>query len=1355
MTPEDHHQTASMHADLLDRTQADGHITLTTLGRASLDRIRADGSQVHLLEAGKPLALIAYLACADRRDTTRTHLMDLLWSHMERERAQNALRQTLWLIKERVGSHLLASSRDRVALSGPLDTDRDALIEAAQAGHVDEVVRLYTGDFFPDFADPGCDEFEEWITNERLRLRRTFVRMAGEQVQHLLSAGRMREALTIAKRVRDADRLRDAGWRLVIEAHLALGDSMGALVEVDALTELHASEGVDAEPATLALIQHARADANRATDRPPSAATALSADLVGREREFAAVMAAWNIARQGAGRPQHLRILAPPGLGKTRLLRDVQARFRTMGGGVRTVTASARHGSRDIPFVFVGEVTQKLCELRGARSVSTQTAATLVALNPALASQFDCVPDPSSGDDAIRRRTLAVRELLKAICDEQSLALLLDDLHWSDPASTRVIQAAVDGMESGSLLVLSAARPYPAVVPLSSSTILPLRPFGATDVHALLLSIASLPAATWGERLPNALCEAASGSPLLVMETLRLLIDGGLLVRATDEWRAPDASALLESLGRGGTLSQRVLQLSTDERTLLLLLSTAGVPLPEEILAVASDRAAITIRQTLVGLQLRGFVLENEGSWSGAHDEYTRALSETATAAELRWTALRIGVARLRQAEREARWRRWDWLHIGNMLAAGGDAATLARAFATFVRRARLDGETGSDRSLAREFVGASASDDASIALVRSLPMTVRARLVSPRRIAAAFLVAALAPATVLAVAGLLDRRVPKPDVVLLAGRYDSSSTRWQLFPLHAREAEWSAGDWNVNVRGRSTWRVSLLGTKVASLRPDGTGWLARATVPDSGVDDLYEIAFNDQKRRVTYTPGDDQDAAWSPDGRQFVFSSARWNQRDRLYLTKYDTLSRRFTQLSTVDGWDGSVAWSPDGSRLGFLRVLWKGGYAFCVVDADGQNERCRAPYRRAPSFLGWTDAAHGLMYVRDDSVPVLVRVAANPSPTDADSIVASDFRASGPITLSPDGRWILCDCEGPLLAARRWIVFPLVRPPAFRTLRVSSPDPVVFVWSPSSPRPPYLNAIRIATGIGPARVGSPYQLRATGTDAAGHRIDVVAARWRSLDTNLARIDTLGVVHPQAPGRARFEVTAGGWRTATATLDVVPSLTRRIFEETWQHGLDSAWVPFGSPRPLTVPQGENASAFYSNGDRYYYSGAYTKASFPARDGLWIEAMVSAPLTEIGGWQEQLVGLFSVTDPIRTREWDHINGDAPPGTHCTAYMPWGVGPNVKRQILMSTPAGDPVLPAPPVVPTGRWFSVVLQLFPDGRCGLAIDGQPLSVSAPGLFAQTVQVKLAGRSVETRILLGSLRVSEGVAPEVRWP
>ena len=87
-------------------------------------------------------------------------------------------------------------------------------------------------------------------------------------------------------------------------------------------------------------------------------------------------------------------------------------------------------------------------------------------------------------------------------------------------------------------------------------------------------------------------------------------------------------------------------------------------------------------------------------------------------------------------------------------------------------------------------------------------------------------------------------------------------------------------------------------------------------------------------------------------------------------------------------------------------------------------------------------------------------------------------------------------------------------------------------------------------------------------------------------------------------------------------------------------------------------------------------------------------------------------------------------------------------------LLVSAPDEAPVVPAPADAYTGRPFRVVMQIFPDGRCGLAIDGKALWVGHANFFRPAVHVSLAGNSVDTRILVGPLRISTGIAPNIDW-
>jgi hypothetical protein len=68
--------------------------------------------------------------------------------------------------------------------------------------------------------------------------------------------------------------------------------------------------------------------------------------------------------------------------------------------------------------------------------------------------------------------------------------------------------------------------------------------------------------------------------------------------------------------------------------------------------------------------------------------------------------------------------------------------------------------------------------------------------------------------------------------------------------------------------------------------------------------------------------------------------------------------------------------------------------------------------------------------------------------------------------------------------------------------------------------------------------------------------------------------------------------------------------------------------------------------------------------------------------------------------------------------------------------------------------TGRWFTIRLQVFPDGRCGVAVDGKPIAGGETLALDRPFRVVLHGKSVGTRVLVGPLEVWEGVRSDVDW-
>jgi DNA-binding SARP family transcriptional activator len=676
---------------------------LHTLGRLELLDLTLPEMPA-VLQRGKPLALLAYCAAERRRAHSRDTLCALLWADAVPERSRHNVRQALWRLR-RVLGETLSTRDDAVTGVGPaLQLDREQFLHAVAREDVTAALSLYHGPFLADLALPGGDEFEAWAAAERGRLEDALVRLVETVLRRepprLKPADRRTTLAALLTRAPDSLDAR----RLAVEVHLDLGDRVGARREADSLAALAARLDLPLSPAMQASIGRARsADPEPSEQRP----TPFTLELVGRDDAFATTMSAWARARRGDTELVILQGVA--GVGKSRLLRAIADRCSGKRPQVLSVRANA--GELDVPFAFAALLARGLCGLRGAAGISADSARELVALDPGLASRFAGVSGSPEAGELVRRRALAVLDLLQAVAEQQPLLLLLDDLHWLDSASRQLVTMVLARMSGLPLLVVGAMRPErPLVVEHPALQRIDLPPLTHDATLDTLQASGTWPNTADSEQFVGALVNACEGIPLEVVERLTLAIDAGLLALCDGQWSSRDWRAATQLVAASAPLTRRLRACTADERALLLVLAVAGMPLSANIVVARPEDAA-----TLRTLEAKGFVRREHARWQPVHDVVVESLLADSATAD-------VAAAHRQLTEALVRTRAPEHLPMAvrHFCAAGADDEA-GNLFVQVVAQARARGDRRPATQLLTDIVGAAVSPERQQTIVQRI----------------------------------------------------------------------------------------------------------------------------------------------------------------------------------------------------------------------------------------------------------------------------------------------------------------------------------------------------------------------------------------------------------------------------------------------------------------------------------------------------------------------------------------------------------------------------------------------------------------------------------------------------------
>ncbi|MFN8611194.1 MAG: diguanylate cyclase [Vulcanimicrobiota bacterium] len=250
--------------------------------------------------------------------------------------------------------------------------------------------------------------------------------------------------------------------------------------------------------------------------------------LVGRQLQSEALNEHWQRCRQSG---RLVLVSGAPGVGKSALISNF------LRGQPKTLVVRAACHPQDAPYAVLKRLLTSIAEpagripewSEGLRRAAGAHGDLLSDFSPALAQLLGRAGGHRQEDPV--HHLLALAQFLVQAAGWQPLVVVMEDLHWADPSSLKVLRTVAESWsQTHSLLLLSSSEP----LKLELEHLVSLENLNEPALQQLIeeaLGDCSDP------RLFEQIQLASAGNPLAVLTMLEAALDAGRLVPHWGRWR--------------------------------------------------------------------------------------------------------------------------------------------------------------------------------------------------------------------------------------------------------------------------------------------------------------------------------------------------------------------------------------------------------------------------------------------------------------------------------------------------------------------------------------------------------------------------------------------------------------------------------------------------------------------------------------------------------------------------------------------------------------------------------------------------------------------------------------------------
>lgn len=536
-------------------------------------QIMVDGTYVNF-PYRKAEGLFYYLCV--RKNISREEAVSILWASVNDKTAKKNLRNAIYHIRNLLGDDALESANNTmIRLGRTVRTDIDQLT-------ADNIRSRYTGDFLSYFFVKKCIEFENWVEETRRDYKNMYLKSIQNKLDNSPKESGRHDIREYGAVLLENDLYNEENYRCLMQIYAQKGDYNTAIKHYQNLNRVLKSDlNAEPDPETVELYKFILKLKNLGGSDPESQNYYF-------ERSACIYELFAQISAFQSGGARSVLLSGEIGTGKTALLNRVCG---LIGEQCIVLSHTCSRLEKDFYLQPWRDMLVQLMQMEQTGRIALLPAQRdmLQDLNLRLAvNQHDLSANMDSGRLDLMTETIFNVFLYNT--RHKKLVFVLDDLHWMDAWSKRLLASILLQLGGRNTIMLAACREENSfeitdlTVPLLEKELLTeikLSNFSEEETGRIIADL--LPD---NVEAKESLFQRTGGNPLFLMEAIRQIQnreEDVLSVRVVNTVRSllmelgPDEAALLEVLSlfeEGAGMEELSICLSKSETELCPRLET-------------------------------------------------------------------------------------------------------------------------------------------------------------------------------------------------------------------------------------------------------------------------------------------------------------------------------------------------------------------------------------------------------------------------------------------------------------------------------------------------------------------------------------------------------------------------------------------------------------------------------------------------------------------------------------------------------------------------------------------------------------------------------------------------------------